>query len=503
MDRRHGQVTALALLLLLSACEVKLEETAVEKQANCLEPDAPFEAGFAAVDFTPENIEGYVDENGNHLYDYGEKTTDTNGNGVWEPLWIAGFNNGRAAQGVHDDLWARTVTVKQGSCIYSLTSIDSVGLLPRSVEAIRAAVLERIGAKYPLIDSDLVIAATHTHEAPDTMGYWGEAPLVPGVSQPFMDSLVAAAADAIVASFEALAPAKVRFGKGVAPGDINKDSRYPIVIDNDVVAAQFVDGAGKTMGTLVEFSMHPEVLWSRNPYITSDFPHYTRLRMEEELGGISVFAVGTIGGLMTPQHHDTFALAETTGVRIADVALEALKTAPLHETCAMHTNAENLLLPMENAAFRILVQNEVFYASDEDLIRDEDVCKVGCVYAHIKAADFCDGAAQWVNVPGELFPELADGGYDVPGSAQYLEQFPDGTDKYKGDYPDAPKEKTIRKEMMTADFKFVFGLGNGEFGYIIPKSQWDTNEYEETVSLGPKTAPLLAESVESVLAPLR
>ena len=60
--------------------------------------------GVAEMDITPEIIETYTDENGNHHYDLGEPFDDADGDGVFEPVWIAGFDPRRAAIGVHDPL---------------------------------------------------------------------------------------------------------------------------------------------------------------------------------------------------------------------------------------------------------------------------------------------------------------------------------------------------------------------------------------------------------------
>ena len=64
---------------------------------------------FAAVAITPEVPDRWTDINNNAEYepDKGETFTDGNGNGVFDPVWIAGFGNSRAANGIHDDLWAQ------------------------------------------------------------------------------------------------------------------------------------------------------------------------------------------------------------------------------------------------------------------------------------------------------------------------------------------------------------------------------------------------------------
>lgn len=489
MDRFNiREVGFLILVRFLVACT---PSPTTQVPGACLHHDGVLRAGFAAVDVSPQSFDTYIDADGDQTYDVGEEKIDRDGDGVWEPLWIAGFGLGRAALAQHDPLWARTLALERDGVVLTFTVIDAVGMLPRRVGQIRLLVQEAVGACWRLKDENIVIATTHTHEAPDLMGIWGETVAVPGVSQWWAAQVVTGAAESIRRALAALQPVDVKFAAPLADPDINDDSREPIVIDNVIHAAQFLDKAGETVGTLVEFSMHPEVLWSQNTSITSDYPHFVRQRMEAKLGGVSVFATGIIGGLMTPRSDvHTFDEAASVGTRIADKAIEALASAPTHTNCAFHTNAARVMLPMTNPLFKIMLKNRVLDASPDELVYTQPYCKPnGCVEEYVVTANLCD-VAQFATVPGELFPELALGGY---AKSSY----------YKGTFPDAPTETPIRAVLMTKEFRFIFGLANAEFGYIIPKSQWDPNDYEETVSLGPDTAPILVQKLGEVLAPLR
>ena len=66
-------------------------------------------------------------------------------------------------------------------------------------------------------------------------------------------------------------------------------------------------------------------------------------------------------------------------------------------------------------------------------------------------------AAEIVTMPGEIYPELVNGGITrYPGA----------------DFPDAPFEPAIR-EHLKSKYQFIFGLANDELGYIIPKAEYD------------------------------
>lgn len=76
----------------------------------------------------------------------------------------------------------------------------------------------------------------------------------------------------------------------------------------------------------------------------------------------------------------------------------------------------------------------------------------------------------------------------------------------------APVEVPSIRELMGGKFKFVFGLANDEIGYIVPKSQWDTeapytygrkdSPYGEVNSIGPETAPTLHRNLKEMLGEL-
>ena len=81
----------------------------------------------------------------------------------------------------------------------------------------------------------------------------------------------------------------------------------------------------------MNFASHPESLGSNNTLITSDFPHYARERIEEEVGGTAIWVSGDLGVLQGPLDLDvldpltnqpavrrTFRWAEVHGEQLAD-----------------------------------------------------------------------------------------------------------------------------------------------------------------------------------------
>jgi len=293
-------------------------------------------------------------------------------------------------------------------------------------------------------------------------------------------------------------------GKARTPGLI-EDGRLPKVIDDTLVAMQAIGEDGRTLGTVVNWSSHPEALGGKNTLVTSDFPHFLRARMEARLGGTCVFLVGSIGGLMTPLGlkltaadgeaipADSFALAQAVGERAAEAALAALASGKPSASSALEHRSATVFVPLENRLFRLAaflgILAREMYSSGQPattLFGDDMRTEVG--YLRI-------GDAEALLVPAEIYPELVLGGIQDP-------QDPGA------DFRGAPRERALFT-LLSSEYKLVLGLANDEIGYVIPRSQWDAKEpfaygraedqYGEVNSVGPSASARLAEAFARLL----
>ena len=93
------------------------------------------------------------------------------------PVYMAGFGSHRVATGIHDQLYARCLALSAAGQTLVLCGVDSIGLFTDDVELIRADVKKRLAAQKKSVAGsvNVVVASTHDHQAPDTMGLWGPA----------------------------------------------------------------------------------------------------------------------------------------------------------------------------------------------------------------------------------------------------------------------------------------------------------------------------------------
>ena len=177
---------------------------------------------------------------------------------------------------------------------------------------------------------------------------------------------------------------------------------------------------------------------------------------------MTVYINGAIGGLMTTRSSmplrdpflDTtyteasFEKARAQGQRLAKLALEALDHPDtLVERSNLSVRAKTITLPLDNKIFRLAAMLGVL-----------DFGMTGWFRIRTELAAFTLGPASFLCIPGEIYPEIVNGGVEAPAGQ---------------DYEINPIEIPPMRELMPGKYRFVIGLANDEIGYIIPKSQWD------------------------------
>ena len=417
-------------------------------------------------------------------------------------VWIAGYRQARRATGVHDDLFARALVVDNGSARIALVAVDVVGFLLEQTEKVRQAVRTR-GATLGV--DHVVVAATHNHESPDTMGLWGPSAETTGIHLPYQRFVEDRIVEAITRACDSMRPATLGFAETRAK-DLIVDSRLPTVIDDRVLVMHAVDAAtGRSLATLVNFASHAEIMGRHNTLLTADYPGYVVRAIERARGGVALFFPGAVGGLLTPRGvrvsnpatglpapEDSFQNAELYGEAVAGLALEALgRSKPSSSNEVWHLT-RSVSIPLDNERFRagagagIIGGGELgsrFELGQPDwtITTEVGVVRIG------------DGL--FLIVPGEIYPELVQGG--VPQKAE------PGVD-----YPDAPAEPPLLPRM-AGPLNFVLGLANDEIGYLIPRRQWDQAapfaygrekpQYGEGNSVGPMGGTLISRSLHDLL----
>lgn len=440
---------------------------------------ADLRAGFGEVDITPKLDAG-------------------------RPVYLAGYGHNRQAVGVHDPIMLRAVVLADGKSKIALICADVVGLMRPTVLEIRGKLA---GFDY------VMVACTHNHEGPDTIGLWGSSPLVSGVDARYMKRLIEQAVEAVKLAEKNLTPVKASYGTA-ADESLLGDSRLPKAYDGVLRVLRF-DRAdtGKLHGLLVQWNCHPEAMGSKNKQVTADFPHATIAALKKKHGCAVAYFSGAVGGLMAPPDgvvkiaegrelkEGDFDYCRVYGEMVAGLADKAIAAAAPIALAPMKVNAKVVYLPLTNPIYIAMrklgvVQRDAFVWTGDASQRgepygDENSAKQPAIEAEVACLTL--GELSVACIPGEIYPELIYGKFQEPAEAD-------------ADFPSAAKEKHLTAIFPANRKLLIIGLANDEIGYIIPKRQWDAQapfaygrnraQYGEVNSVGSEAAPIVMQAME-------
>ncbi len=428
-----------------------------------------------------------------------------------EPIYLGGTGQNRIAEGVHDDLFAKILILAQGGEHAVLCSLDLVGFPSSRIRFIREGL-----AAFGLSPDKIFVSSTHTHEGPDTMGIWGPDPFTTGASPAYAQFIVDTVVDLVLEIWMDLVP--VTMSAAQCPIDepgsnypkLIRDARHPRIPYPSLSAARFESDAGLTVATFVNWHNHPEVTISTR-LISSDFPQWVRLRLEDVLGGEAAYFSGAVGGLATPLGVDVTAFDEegnrildefgdpvflldqsfeksrSLGFAIAEYVLEGLDAAETEEEAALSVSTLELAIPLHNPRLWLAFQARILDYGPEDRVWEPfPTClPFGCIRAWIGIIRV--GPLAIVTSPGETFSETILGR-------------PETTVDYGGDWGEFtfPAMEGYLAHL-DARVPAHLGLCGDEIGYIVPVSDMHPldhpDNYEETLCLGFTTESLYREGV--------
>ena len=462
--------------------------------------EAQLRAGVAAVVITPFGKnpnwngpitssgvwgEAYTDKNKNQHWDKGEPFTDDAGNTAldahsknkYDGIFLAGFGNDRLATGKHDDLWARALVLDLGKTRLAIVALDLIGYYSHSGYYGGDEVHKLLDPSLGI--TDILIASTHNHEGPDTIGLWGMNPGSDGKYPRYLQFVDRQIAKAIALAAKSLTPVRLKLGStdaSTSPALVGTQtrtaSRPPSFFDEEMRVMQFVGLNGahkdKAVATLINWNTHPESMEDENTILTSDFPGAVRDRIEQMYGGTAIYVSGDIGAVEIVGDNDgskrtqfdgktfpilkdnkamfTFERMEAIGHEVAKAAIGAIEKGQWSDPANFSVKKAELRVRLENQGYEFLMSQGVLAALPASGNGHEAVTTIYAIRL---------GDAQVITAPGELFPEA------FYGDAKYRR-----TDCAAADTK-RPPEPAVR-DFMQAKYKFVFGLTPDELGYIVP-----------------------------------
>ncbi len=365
-------------------------------------------------------------------------------------VFLAGFDPDRPATGIHDEIMVRTVAFARGSDEPVVFSVcDLVGL-----------------TRVPGAKGRRVVACTHTHHAPDGLGFWGQ-PFegVSGIDSAYIDRVrqtVAASQEAAIAVLE---PAVLLAGSVAVP-ELVRNLRDVDIVDDELSVLRAERTDGSVIATFCDYPCHPEVVAKDNTEVTADYAGYLCCAVEAKVGGVAVFAAGALGGMMSPNTEiNTHAESARFGEELATAVERAVAGAEPDTAPVVGFVRSEVSLTLENPLYTLGMEMGLLPAVE---------LHEGSVVTEVSVARI--GPAMLASVPGELLPKLG----------------------------------LHLKEVMRAagaEVPVVVGLADDELGYLLPAEDFTFPEdylnpgsqYEESFSVGPTGGPRVVAAVEALI----
>ncbi|MGD9720166.1 MAG: hypothetical protein AB7O59_07965 [Pirellulales bacterium] len=371
-----------------------------------------------------------------------------------------GVGPGKPATGKQGDLTARAMVFQQGETKVAIVQLDLLGF--------PSVLCARIHKQVPRIGADnIIVGSTHTHSAPDCYGFPGLSGKASG-NLKFMDFVCNQAAVAINQALDNLQPAQLKIATGEAQGKIAYNYYAPELYDPRMSVIQAVTPDGKTIGTLVNYAVHPEVLGNGVGLVSPDLVGPLCDQLEADLGGMGMFMNGAQGGMITADNrrldqpsdplkakwHDSRTWEECVriGQLMASEAQRIVKEAAPQTDPGLACFAREVKFPVDSPLmWMIIVGSPLKYPHNKD---KSITTRMNLVNV---------GNAQILTIPGEALPNI---GYYI-------------------------------KRHMKGENNLLFGLTNDAFGYILTKVDFNSfkrYEYVSETSLGEMTGEILIEN---------
>lgn len=358
------------------------------------------------------------------------------------------------------ELTARALVLRKGDVSVGVVALDLLGF--------PSVLGDRVRARVPRLPGpNILIGSTHTHSAPDCYalpdgkgGHSGDLA--------YMDFVCERAAEALNEALDRLEPARLQVATGEARGKIAYNYYAPELYDRRMSVVRASTPDGKTLATLVNYAIHPEVLGNDVGILSPDLVGPLCETIEAESGGVALFVNGAQGGMVTADNRRlvepidpggayskderSWTECQRIGRLMATEALRIVADAPVQEDPKLACHARTVRFPVESdLMWAVVTGSPLKYPHGDDRT----------VSARINLVEL--GDAQILTIPGEALPNI---GF-------YL------------------------KRKMRGKHNLLFGLTNDAFGYILTRVDFQSfprYEYVSRTSLGEETGEILIEN---------
>ena len=349
-----------------------------------------------------------------------------------------GMLRSHASEGVHDPLCARVLVLAPAAspadaCVF--VSLEVCLITGADADRIR----DQAAAATGIPADHMIIAATHTHSGPATVGLPQNTR-----EEAYVDELVALTVTAVTDAAAAMCPVEVGYGIGredtishyrrllAEDGSVVMNwEPYPPEklkgplgeVDPDVLVLKLVnaDAPDQTVALMFNHAGHPNVMSGDNYLLSGDYPGYTCRLLEEKHGGVALFVNGAQGTMDIDGLKDReWAGVERAARALADAVDATIDSIETEVDLAVRSAAVSYSVPARPISPEKLAWAEEIIAVTGGEVQpladgvgdDYKANLVKRLHANqdrpvaIRQTGIAVGDCAFVSFPGELFTEI-------------------------------------------------------------------------------------------------
>ena len=342
-------------------------------------------------------------------------------------IYLVGMERAESSHGLHDDLFATAVAIKDGNTELVILSVDILFFMPALIEAVQKLVSAETG----LPASHIMFCATHCHSGPAPVADQDR----PQIEQVYTANLPYLLAGCIRMAHQNLKPAKMGFGNGKARIGMNRrltgpdgvtviagNPQRPIDEQVGVIRIDSLDGS--PLAVFVNYACHSVVLGNGSNVISRDWPGVMYDLVEKITGAKCLFIQGAaadinpVPGEPTDRMELVYQLGTEIGGEVvkvwagietrADLSIDVVNRQILLPLEPVSKYADQLpqLVELEDAGGKLTLENFMAWlysmgSRPQQTIGDGDLKSVA-----INLQAFQLGQTALVAVPAELFVKI-------------------------------------------------------------------------------------------------
>lgn len=242
--------------------------------------------------------------------------------------------------GIHDDLFARALFLKQGKEQLLWLHCDLIGVEQNRVRTLRKLMLKELS----LTEQQILISTTHTHAGPATRSVRGCGDIDPAYLDLLDQYLLKAARHAVMKADEVT----LWFAEGQCYLGIDRRTTSTAHTDPVLPVIAFRKKDGTYSAVLTNYAMHNVALSCNNRLISADMAGVAASYTCAQLRGNPVIFVtnGACGNINPPKQSDDFTASEQFGKELGSNIVDLIDRAERSRDTELASIMETVKVPL-------------------------------------------------------------------------------------------------------------------------------------------------------------